>query len=63
MKKIIVTGGLGFIGGCLIRKLLKETNYKVYNLDKEGYASDSYLLNNFIKQNNFESRYKLLKID
>ena len=25
-QTVIITGGLGFIGGCLIRKLLQETN-------------------------------------
>ena len=33
MQKIIVTGGLGFIGSNLIKILLKK-NYSVINLDK-----------------------------
>ena len=38
INRILVTGGSGFIGGTLIRRLLKETSHKVFNLDKLGYA-------------------------
>ena len=38
--KILVTGGAGFIGGCLIRRFLNETSSKVFNIDKLSYASD-----------------------
>ena len=43
MQKIIVTGGLGFIGSNLIRMLLKK-NYYVINIDKVNYASNFYNL-------------------
>ncbi len=40
MNRVLVTGGAGFIGGCLVRRLLQDTEAQVFNLDKFGYASD-----------------------
>ena len=41
MKKILVTGGAGFIGGNFIHYLLEHyPHYKIYNLDSLTYAGD-----------------------
>ena len=53
MKKIIVTGGLGFIGSNLI-ELLLEKNYYVINIDKITYSSNFYNVKEFNKNKNYE---------
>ena len=57
MKKIIVTGGSGFIGSNLVNYLVKK-NYFVINIDKLTYSSNTYPNQNLTKRN-----YKFLKID
>ena len=58
MQKIIVTGGLGFIGSNLI-KILLQKNYYVINLDKISYASSFYNVKDFKNSKN----YKFIKCD
>ena len=58
MKKVIVTGGLGFIGSNLIKILLKK-KYFVINVDKVTYSSNFYNVKVFSKNKN----YKFLKVD
>ena len=58
MKKIIVTGGLGFIGSNLIDLLLKK-NYFVINIDKGTYSSNYYNVKEFKNSKN----YKFVKLD
>ena len=58
MRKIIVTGGLGFIGSNLINMLLKR-NYYVVNLDKITYASNFFNLKKLPNKKN----YKFVKCD
>ena len=36
LKTILVTGGCGFIGTALIRRLLIETDAQIINIDKNG---------------------------
>ena len=58
MKKIVVTGGSGFIGSNLVKFLLKK-NYFVINIDKVGYSANPYNLK-AIKRN---KNYKFFKQD
>lgn len=39
-KKILITGGAGFIGSALTRHIIKNTNHTVINLDKLTYAGN-----------------------
>ena len=58
MKKIIVTGGLGFIGSNLIDLLLKK-KFFVINIDKATYSSNYYNVKEFKNS----KRYKFIKLD
>ena len=58
MKKIIVTGGLGFIGSNLIELLLKK-NFYVINIDKATYSSNNYN----VKEFKDSKKYKFIKLD
>jgi len=58
MNKIVVTGGLGFIGSNLIDLLIKN-GFSVINIDKVSYASNFYNTLGFKNSKN----YKFLKIN
>ncbi len=57
MKKIIVTGGSGFIGSNLVNYFIKK-NYFVINIDKLTYSSNRYNKNKLSKK-----KYKFFKFD
>ena len=57
MKKVIVTGGNGFIGSNLVKFLLKKRLF-VINVDKNTYSRRSYILKNLKIKN-----YKFFKLD
>ncbi len=58
MNKIVVTGGLGFIGSNLVELLINK-GFTVINIDKVSYASNFYNVSS-IKKN---KKYKFFKID
>ena len=58
MKKIIVTGGSGFIGSNLINLLLKK-KFFVINIDKFSYSANPYNVHDFKKNKN----YAFFKLD
>ena len=57
MKKVIVTGGSGFIGSNLVNFLIKK-KYFVVNIDKLTYSSNKYFSDIRNKKN-----YKFLRLD
>ena len=68
MKKVIVTGGAGFIGSNLVKYLLKK-KYFVINIDKLSYSAHPLNAKNFLKNKNYvffktdiNNRKKLIKI-
>ena len=53
---MLITGGAGFIGSAVVRRLLADSDALIFNLDKLGYASD-------LTSIGTDSRHQLLRVD
>jgi dTDP-glucose 4,6-dehydratase len=58
-KKLLITGGAGFIGSNLIRYIINNTQHSVINLDKLTYSGNLESLNSV----NENDRYSFEKVD
>ncbi|NOR71395.1 MAG: dTDP-glucose 4,6-dehydratase [Methylomarinum sp.] len=58
-KKILITGGAGFIGSAVIRELIRESNHSVVNVDSLTYAGNLESLGSV----DTDPRYTFEKVD
>ena len=64
-KNILITGGSGFIGSTLVRKLLKNSKCNILNIDKYSYSSDNISIEKLINSNKvfYKNKYKFIRCD
>ena len=64
-RRVLVTGGAGFIGGAVVRRLLQESEAIVFNIDKMGYASNLTSIEEVLSElgSGAEHRHVLQKVD
>lgn len=60
MKKILITGGLGFIGSNFIKYIFNKYDYKIFNIDLKTYAAN---YKNISKKISQSERYSLYLCD
>ena len=63
VMRVILTGGLGFIGSHFVKHFLKSTSdkdLKLYNIDYAGYGSNPLNIENEVKE---DPRYEFIKKD
>ena len=63
-KKIIITGGCGFIGSEIIRKLLRERDYFIFNIDRKNIKENQENIERLYNEDtSYKERYKLYNCD
>jgi dTDP-glucose 4,6-dehydratase len=60
---VLVTGGAGFIGSALVRKLMRQTSYVVVNFDKLTYAGNLDALEDVGDDPRYRGRYHFVRAD
>tara|TARA_A100001015_G_C14347290_1_gene465314 strand:+ start:79 stop:312 length:234 start_codon:yes stop_codon:yes gene_type:complete len=65
MKRVLITGGAGFIAHHLIYYLLKNTNWDIVSLDRLDYSGNLNRLDNILSklENKQKSRVKVVYHD